>query len=46
MKPEFEKGIKMLMSMCYDCLNKGITQGTFINNLKLMVIYFEENKNG
>lgn len=44
MKPNFKKAIESIMSMCYDILNGGITEETFISNLKLFLEYLEQNK--
>jgi hypothetical protein len=46
MKPEFKTAVRTIMSMCYDVLIEGITQETFIYNLKNFIIFLEENKNG
>lgn len=44
MKDNFKEGIKSIMSMCCDILNGGITEDTFISNLKIFITYFEANK--
>ena len=44
MNPKFEEAVKSIISMCVDVLQGGITEKTFISNLKTFVIFLEEHK--
>lgn len=44
MKDNFKEAIKSVMSMCIDVMKGGITEDTFISNLKMYISYFEANK--